>query len=49
MVEEKAVVGRSKPTGHEYDDQELVEQAWDDVSGEELDGKKVKRARLTEI
>ena len=34
---------------HEEDDQGVVRQAWDDVSGKELDGKGVQRARMKEI
>ena len=49
VVKEKTAVDRSKPTGHEEDDQDMVEQAWDGVSCQALDGKEAKRARIKEI
>ena len=34
---------------HEEDQEEEVRQAWDDVSGKELDGRQVKKARMKEL
>ena len=41
---------RSRGVAHEEDEsEEEVRRAWDDVSGKELDGKQVQRARMKEL
>ena len=40
---------RERGVKHEEDDHEMLEQAWDDITGEELDAKEVRKARLKEI
>ena len=40
---------RERGVKHEEDDQEMLVQAWDDITGEELDAKEVKKARLKEV
>lgn len=38
-----------KPTENEHEDQEVPSQAWDDLTGSELDPREVRRARMKEI
>ena len=40
---------KKKTAEHEEDNQEELLQAWDDVSGKELDGREVKKARMKEV
>ena len=40
---------RGRGVEHEEDEQEAVREAWDDVTGKELDGRDVRRARMKEI